>query len=66
MWLSSLTDSTAKGKPDIEAVDVTSRLHSLNDILEVTTKPIIYDGDTGGIPEHLLFTVMKISLFDLE
>ncbi|MEX0986480.1 MAG: adenylyltransferase/cytidyltransferase family protein, partial [Bacteroidales bacterium] len=52
MWLSSLTDSTAKGKPDIEAVDVTSRLHGLNDILEVTTKPIIYDGDTGGIPEH--------------
>ena len=41
MWLSSLTDSTAKGKPDIEAVDVTSRLHSVNDILEVTTKPII-------------------------
>ncbi|NPD45456.1 phosphoenolpyruvate mutase [Lentimicrobium sp. S6] len=60
MWLSSLTDSTAKGKPDIEAVDVTSRLHSLNDILEVTTKPIIYDGDTGGIPEHFLFTVKTL------
>lgn len=60
MWLSSLTDSTAKGKPDIEAVDVTSRLHSLNDILEVTTKPIIYDGDTGGIPEHFLFTVRTL------
>lgn len=60
MWISSLTDSTAKGKPDIEAVDVTSRLHSLNDILEVTTKPIIYDGDTGGIPEHFLFTVRTL------
>ena len=60
MWLSSLTDSTAKGKPDIEAVDVTSRLHSLNDILEVTTKPIIYDGDTGGIPEHFIFTVKTL------
>jgi len=60
MWLSSLTDSTAKGKPDIEAVDVTSRLHGLNDILEVTTKPIIYDGDTGGIAEHFVFTVKKL------
>jgi phosphoenolpyruvate phosphomutase len=60
MWLSSLTDSTAKGKPDIEAVDVTSRLQELNDILEVTTKPIIYDGDTGGIPEHFVFTVKTL------
>jgi len=60
MWLSSLTDSTIKGKPDIEAVDVTSRLHSLNDILEVTTKPIIYDGDTGGIPEHFVYTVRTL------
>ncbi|MBN2668910.1 MAG: phosphoenolpyruvate mutase [Bacteroidales bacterium] len=60
MWLSSLTDSTAKGKPDIEAVDVTSRLHSVNDILEVTTKPIIYDGDTGGITEHFVFTVRTL------
>ncbi len=60
MWLSSLTDSTVKGKPDIEAVDVTSRLQSLNDILEVTTKPIIYDGDTGGKPEHFVFTVRTL------
>ncbi len=60
IWLSSLTDSTAKGKPDIEAVDVTSRLHGLNDILEVTTKPIIYDGDTGGIPEHFVFTLKTL------
>jgi len=60
MWLSSLTDSTAKGKPDIEAVDVTARMQTLNDIVEVTTKPIIYDGDTGGKPEHFVFTVKTL------
>jgi phosphoenolpyruvate phosphomutase len=60
MWLSSLTDSTAKGKPDIEAVDVTARLQTLNDIVEVTTKPIIYDGDTGGRSEHFSFTVKSL------
>ena len=48
MWASSLTSSTAKGKPDIEAVDSSERLQALNEVLEVTTKPIIYDGDTGG------------------
>ena len=60
MWGSSLTDSTAKGKPDIEAVDVSSRMDSLNDILEVTTKPIIYDADTGGQVEHFKFTVRTL------
>ena len=60
MWASSLTDSTARGKPDIEAVDLTSRLSTLNDILEVTTKPIVYDGDTGGRPEHFSFTVKTL------
>jgi len=60
MWASSLTDSTAKGKPDIEAVDVSSRMTTLNDILEVTTKPIVYDGDTGGRPEHFAFTVRTL------
>ena len=60
MWASSLTDSTLRGKPDIEAVDLTSRLTSINDILEVTTKPLIYDGDTGGKPEHLSFTVKTL------
>jgi phosphoenolpyruvate phosphomutase len=60
MWASSLTDSTAKGKPDIEAVDVTSRMSTLHDILEVTTKPIIYDGDTGGKAEHFVFTVKTL------
>ncbi|MBO6013818.1 MAG: phosphoenolpyruvate mutase [Bacteroidales bacterium] len=60
MWASSLTDSTSKGKPDIEAVDLTTRLHGLNDALEVTTKPFIYDGDTGGKPEHFIFTVRTL------
>lgn len=60
MWSSSLTDSTAKGKPDIEALDVTSRLQNINDTFEVTTKPLIYDADTGGRPEHFSFTVRSL------
>ena len=60
MWGSSLTDSTAKGKPDIEAVDVSSRMHTLGEIIEVTTKPIIYDADTGGQVEHFMFTVKTL------
>lgn len=60
MWASSLTDSTSKGKPDIEAVDTTGRVNTLNEVLEVTTKPIIYDGDTGGKPEHFQFTVRTL------
>ena len=60
MWGSSLTNSTAKGKPDIEAVDLTERLQLLNEVLEVTTKPIIYDGDTGGKTEHFVFTVKTL------
>lgn len=60
MWLSSLTESTSRGKPDIEAVDVSARLQTVNEICEVTTKPIIYDGDTGGKPEHLAYTVRNL------
>jgi phosphoenolpyruvate phosphomutase len=60
MWSSSLTDSASKGKPDIEAVDITTRLQNLTQILECTVKPIIYDGDTGGIPEHFIFTVRTL------
>lgn len=60
MWLSSLTDSTAKGKPDIELVDLTSRLQTLSDILNVTTKPIIFDGDTGGPIEHFIYKVREL------
>jgi phosphoenolpyruvate phosphomutase len=66
MWLSSLTDSTAKGKPDIEAVDVTSRVQTINDIVEVTTKPILYDGDTGGKAEHFAFTVRTLERFGVS
>ncbi|MBI5457225.1 phosphoenolpyruvate mutase [Candidatus Kaiserbacteria bacterium] len=60
MWLSSLTDSTAKGKPDIELVDSTSRFNTLHDILEVTTKPVIYDGDTGGLAERFPYLVRTL------
>jgi phosphoenolpyruvate phosphomutase len=60
MWSSSLTDSTAKGKPDIEAIDMTSRMHSVNDIFDVTTLPLIFDADTGGKVEHFRFTVKSL------
>ncbi len=60
VWSSSLTDSTAKGKPDIEAVDITSRIQTVNEIFEVTTKPMIFDGDTGGKIEHFEFTVKSL------
>lgn len=60
MWSSSLTDSTVRGKPDIEAVDISSRLQMINEIFEVTTKPLIFDGDTGGKPEHFSFTVRSL------
>ena len=60
MWISSLCDSTAKGKPDIELVDMTSRFRTINDICEVTTKPIIFDGDTGGLTEHFVYTVRSL------
>lgn len=60
MWISSLCDSTAKGKPDIELVDITSRLRTIEDITEVTTKPIIFDGDTGGLTEHFVYTVRSL------
>ena len=60
VWSSSLTDSTSKGKPDIEAVDITSRINAVNEIFEVTTKPMIFDGDTGGKIEHFEFTVKSL------
>ncbi|MCI8417673.1 MAG: phosphoenolpyruvate mutase [Lachnospiraceae bacterium] len=60
MWISSLCDSTAKGKPDIELVDMTSRFRTVDDIMEVTTKPIIFDGDTGGLAEHFVYTVRSL------
>lgn len=60
MWISSLCDSTAKGKPDIELVDMTSRFRTIDDVMEVTTKPIIFDGDTGGMIEHFVYTVRSL------
>ncbi len=60
MWASSLTNTAAKGKPDIEAVDLTERLQLVNEVLEVTTKPIVYDADTGGKTEHFVFTVRTL------
>jgi len=60
IWVSSLTDSLAKGKPDTELVDRTSRIATINEILEVTTKPLIVDGDTGGHIEHLVHTVRTL------
>ena len=60
VWESSLTDSTSKGKPDTELVDFTSRFQSIEEILEVTTKPIIVDGDTGGKIEHFKFRVKTL------
>lgn len=59
-WSSSLTDSTSRGKPDIEAVELSSRLNTINEIFEVTTKPLIYDADTGGKIEHFIFTVRSL------
>ena len=60
MWISSLCDSAFKGKPDIELVDLTSRLNTINEIMEVTTKPIILDGDTGGKIEHFAFQIKTL------
>lgn len=60
MWVSSLCDSTAKGKPDIELVDMSSRVKTLEEIMEVTTKPIILDGDTGGLTEHFVFNLRTL------
>ena len=60
MWVSSLCDSTAKGKPDIELVDMSSRIRTLDEIMDVTTKPIILDGDTGGLIEHFVYNVRTL------
>jgi len=60
MWVSSLCDSTERGKPDIELVDMSARLRTIDDIMEVTTKPIILDGDTGGLTEHFVYNVRTL------
>jgi phosphoenolpyruvate phosphomutase len=60
VWISSLTDSISKGKPDTGFVDFTSRMNTVNHILEVTTKPVILDGDNGGPVEHFVFMVKTL------
>ncbi len=57
LWMSSLTESTAKGKPDTELVDITSRLNTIRDVMDVSTKPIIFDADTGGKLEHFPYLI---------
>ncbi len=59
-WSSSLTDSTLKGKPDIEVLELNQRLNNINEILDVTSKPLIMDGDTGGKPEHFEINIKSI------
>jgi len=60
MWVSSLTDSVSKGKPDNGFVDLTSRVSTIEEALEGTTKPLIFDGDTGGLAEHFVFSVRTL------
>ena len=60
MWSSSLTDSSLKGKPDNQSLDFSSRFNSLGDLLDVTTKPLIFDADNGGRLEHLPFTIRSL------
>ena len=60
MWSSSLTDSALRGKPDNQSVDYSTRIQGLNEILEVTTKPIIFDADNGGRIEHLPYMIKSL------
>lgn len=60
MWCSSLCDSTAKGKPDIELLDMSTRFRTVDEIMDVTTKPIIIDGDTGGLTEHFVYNIRTL------
>ena len=60
MWCSSLADSAIRGKPDNQSVDLSIRINALNDILETTTKPIIFDADNGGSIEQLPFTIKNL------
>lgn len=60
MWCSSLCDSTSKGKPDIELLDMSTRLRTVDEIMDVTTKPIIIDGDTGGLTEHFVYNIRTL------
>lgn len=66
IWESSLTDSASKGKPDTEIVDFTSRIQTIEQILEVTTKPLIVDGDTGGPADHFAYMVKRLERFGVS
>ncbi|MGN6419251.1 MAG: phosphoenolpyruvate mutase [Pseudobacter sp.] len=66
VWMSSLTSSVVKGKPDIEAVDLTARLQIVHDVLESTSRPIVFDGDTGGLPEVFSYTVRTLERFGVS
>ena len=59
-WSSSVTDSTNKGKPDITTIDTTDRANTITSIFEVTTKPMIFDGNVGNSPEHFVYTVRTL------
>jgi phosphoenolpyruvate mutase len=60
MWSSSLTDSATKGKPDNSSVDFSTRLTSLNNMMEVTSKLLVFDADNGGQLEHLPFLIRSL------
>lgn len=60
MWISSLCDSTVRGKPDIELIDISSRIRTIDEVMDVTTKPIILDIDTGGLVEHFVYHIRTL------
>ena len=60
MWSSSLTDSAIRAKPDNQAVDISTRISGLNEIMDVTIKPVIFDADNGGRIEHIRYLVRTL------
>ena len=60
IWSSSLTDSASNGKPDNQSLELSTRINNLNSIVEVTSKPVLFDADNGGRPEHLPYTIKNL------
>ena len=60
IWSSSLTDSVSNGKPDNQSVELSTRISNLNNVIEVTSKPVLFDADNGGRPEHLSYTIRNL------
>ena len=60
MWSSSLTESLLRGKPDNQSVELSTRINAINEVLEITTKPMVFDADNGGRVEHLPFTIKSL------